>query len=125
MPFLLLPDGRLRSRRWRLVVAAAVVGMAMFVVGGILFPGQTSNDPGAIDNPFGLAGVAGRIAMVVTINGLVLYAVSLPAALGCVVLRFRASRGVERQQLLGSPPAPPSRCWCCCRCPEASGSHRS
>ena len=78
---------------------AAVVGMAMFVVGGILFPGQTSNDPGAIDNPFGLAGVAGRIAMVVTISGLVLYAVSLPAALVCVVLRFRASRGVERQQL--------------------------
>jgi hypothetical protein len=99
MPFLLLPDGRLRSRHWRLVVAAAVVGMAMFVVGGILFPGQTSNDPGAIDNPFGLAGVAGRIAMVVTISGLVLYAVSLPAALVCVVLRFRASRGVERQQL--------------------------
>jgi hypothetical protein len=99
MPFLLLPDGRLRSRRWRLVVAAAVVGVAMFVGGGILSPGQTSNDPGAIDNPFGLAGVAGRVAMVVTISGLVLYAVSLPAALVCVVLRFRASRGVERQQL--------------------------
>ena len=28
-----------------------------------------------------------------------LYAVSLPAALVCVVLRFRSSRGVERQQL--------------------------
>ena len=26
LPFLLLPDGRLRSRRWRLVVAAAAVG---------------------------------------------------------------------------------------------------
>jgi hypothetical protein len=33
LPLLLLPDGRLRSRRWRLVVAAAVVGVAMFVVG--------------------------------------------------------------------------------------------
>jgi hypothetical protein len=64
LPFLLLPDGRLRSRRWRLVVTAAVVGVAMFVVGGILFPGQISNDPIAIDNPFGLAGVAGRVARV-------------------------------------------------------------
>jgi hypothetical protein len=99
LPFLLLPDGRLRSRRWRLVAAAAVAGVAMFVAGAILSPGETGNDPGAIDNPVGLAGVAGRVAMVVTISGLVLYAVSLLAALVCVVLRFRASRGVERQQL--------------------------
>ena len=99
LPFLLLPDGRLRSRRWRLVVAAAVVGVAIFVVGGILFPGQVDNDLIAIDNPFGLAGVAGRVAMVVTFTGLVLYALCLPAALVCVGLRFRSSRGVERQQL--------------------------
>jgi len=99
LPFMLLPDGRLRSRRWRVVVAAAVAGVAMFVVGAILSPGQSSNDPIAIDNPFGLAGVAGRVAIVVTSIGLVLYAVSLPAALVCVVLRFRSSRGVERQQL--------------------------
>ena len=99
LPFLLLPEGRLRSRRWRLVVTAAVAGVAMFVVGSILSPGQTSNDLIAIDKPFGLAGVAGRVAMVVSISGLVLYAVSLPAALVCVVLRFRSSRGVERQQL--------------------------
>jgi hypothetical protein len=99
LPFLLLPDGRLQSRRWRLVVTAAVVGVALFVVGGSLFPGQISNGPVEIDNPFGLAGVAGRVATVVNISGLVLYAVSLPAALVCVVLRFRASRGVERQQL--------------------------
>jgi hypothetical protein len=99
LPFLVLPDGRLRSRRWRVVVAAAVVGVAMFVVGGILFPGQVDNDLIAIDNPFGLAGVAGRVAMVVTFTGLVLYALCLPAALVCVVLRFRSSQGVERQQL--------------------------
>jgi hypothetical protein len=92
LPFLLLPDGRLRSRRWRVVVATTVAGVAMFVVGGSLFPGQTSG-PIPIDNPFGLAGVAGTIAKVVTSTGLV------PAALVCLVLRFRASRGTERQQL--------------------------
>jgi hypothetical protein len=99
LPFLLLPDGRLRSRRWRPVVAAAVAGVAMFVVGASLLPGQTSEGPVVVDNPLGLAGPAGAAAGVVAITGLVLYAASLPAALACVVLRFRASSGVERQQL--------------------------
>jgi hypothetical protein len=99
LPFLLLPDGRLRSRRWRVVVATTVAGVAMFVVGGSLFPGQLTNAPVPIDNPFGLAGAAGTVAKVVTFTGLFLYAISLPAALLCLVLRFRAARGVERQQL--------------------------
>jgi len=99
LPFLLLPDGRLRSRRWRPVVAAAVAGVAMFVVGTSLLPGQTSEGPVVVDNPLGLAGPAGAAAGAVAITGLVLYAASLPAALACVVLRFRASSGVERQQL--------------------------
>jgi hypothetical protein len=99
LPFLLLPDGRLRSRRWRLVVAGAVVGVAMLVVGGSLGSDQLTGGPVPIDNPFGLPGMAGTVAKVVAIIGLVLYAASLPAALVCVVLRFRAARGVERQQL--------------------------
>jgi hypothetical protein len=52
-----------------------------------------------IDNPFGLAGAAGTIATVVATVGSVLHTTCLPLALICVVLRFRASRGVERQQL--------------------------
>jgi hypothetical protein len=99
LPFLLLPDGRLRSRRWRVVVAAVVAGVVMFIVGGSLIPGQTGNGPIPIDNPLGLAGVPGRIATVLGYSGLVSYAVSLPAALLSLVLRFRASGGVERQQL--------------------------
>jgi hypothetical protein len=99
LPFLLLPDGRLRSRRWRVVVAAVVAGVVMFVVGGSLAPGETSEASTPVDNPLALPGVAGTIAGVVAVTGLVLYAASLPAALLCVVLRFRAARGVERQQL--------------------------
>jgi len=99
LPFLLLPDGRLRSRRWRLVVAATVAGLAMFMVGGSLAPGQLTNGPIPIDKPFGLPGLAGKIAAAAVVPGLVLYALSLPAALLCVVLRFRAARGTERQQL--------------------------
>jgi two-component system NarL family sensor kinase len=99
LPLLLLPDGRLRSRRWRVVAVAAVAAVAMSVVGGSLLPGPTNNGPIPIDNPFGLAGVAGTVATVVTLAGLVVYVVSLVATLVCLVLRFRASRGVERQQL--------------------------
>jgi hypothetical protein len=100
LPFLLLPNGRLRSRRWRLAVAATVAGVAMFLVGATLTPGQQwMEDPIRIDNPLGLAGVAGRVAPAVALTGLALYAGSLAAALVCVVLRFRASQGVERQQL--------------------------
>jgi hypothetical protein len=99
LPFLLLPDGRLRSRRWQPVVATTVAGVVMFVVGGSLFPGELTVGPVPIDNPFGLAGVAGTVAKMVTFTGLFLYAISLPAALVCLVLRFRGSHGVERQQL--------------------------
>jgi hypothetical protein len=99
LPFLLLPDGRLRSRRWRLVVTDVIVGVTLLVVGGSLGADQLTGGSVPIDNPFALPGVAGTVAMVAGLTGLVLYAASLPAALLCVVLRFRAARGVERQQL--------------------------
>jgi hypothetical protein len=99
LPFLLLPDGRLRSRRWRLMVADTVAGVAMLVVGRSLAPGPLTGGPVPVDNPFGLPGVAGRVAAAAVVPGLVLYAVSLPAALICMVLRFRTARGTERQQL--------------------------
>jgi peptidoglycan/LPS O-acetylase OafA/YrhL len=52
-----------------------------------------------IDNPFGLAGPAGTVAGVLTIVGVLLHWWSLPPAAVCVLLRFRSSRGVERQQM--------------------------
>jgi len=101
LPALLLPDGRLRSRRWRVVVATSVAGVALALVGGSLTPGPLENQPvgDQVDNPFGLVGTAGRVAAVVSVIGVLLHWASLPAAGVCVVLRFRASRGVERQQM--------------------------
>jgi hypothetical protein len=101
LPALLLPDGRLRSRRWRVVVATSVAGVALAMVGGSLTPGPLENQPAGnqIDNPFGLAGTAGTVAGVVVLIGVLLHWASLPAAGVCVLLRFRASRGVQRQQM--------------------------
>jgi hypothetical protein len=97
LPALLLPDGRLRSRRWRLVVASCVTGAVLVTVAGPLVPGPLEEV--GIDNPLGLAGPAGKVAGVLTVVGIVLHWLSLPLAAVCVVLRFRSSRGVERQQL--------------------------
>jgi hypothetical protein len=99
LPALLVPDGRLRSRRWRVVAATAVAGPVMFVAGAFLIPGQSSDTVVPFDNPFGQPGLVGSAAKAVTATGLALHSGSLLAALVCVVLRFRASRGTERQQL--------------------------
>ena len=99
LPGLLVPDGRLRSRRWRPVAAAAVVGPVLGLVGGSLIPGQLQETIQPIANPFGLPGLAGTVAAVVGFSGLVLWLASVLAALVSLVLRFRAARGTERQQL--------------------------
>jgi len=78
-------------------VASSVTGAVLTVVGGALSAGRLEEM--GIDNPLGLAGPAGKVAGVLAIVGLVLHWLSLPPAAVCVVLRFRASRGVERQQL--------------------------
>jgi hypothetical protein len=97
LPALLVPDGRLRSRRWRPVAVAGVVAAALVLVGAGLAPGRLEDT--AIANPFGLAGPAGGLAATLAAFGTILWAASLVASLACVVLRFRSSVGVERQQL--------------------------
>jgi hypothetical protein len=59
LPALLLPDGRPRSRRWRLVAAASVTGIVLILVGGSVAPGPLQDLP--IDNPFGLGGWPARL----------------------------------------------------------------
>jgi hypothetical protein len=97
LPFLLLPGGRLRSRGWRVVVATAVTGAGLVLAAGSLIPGRLGET--SLANPFALAGVAGTVATGLFDAGLALHAASAVAALVSLVLGFRASHGVERQQL--------------------------
>jgi hypothetical protein len=99
LPLLLLPDGRLRSPRWRPVAVAALAGAAMTVVGSWLDPAPMTNTLEPVAKPFALHGWAGTVAAVVSWTGWGILFASIPAAALCAVLRFRASRGVERQQL--------------------------
>ncbi|HYJ71021.1 MAG TPA: hypothetical protein VE265_00940 [Actinomycetota bacterium] len=96
LPLLLLPNGRLRSPRWRWAVAASVAG-GVLSMASALGPGQLVSTP--IANPLALDGLGGVVAGAVAGLGGLLHAASLAAALVCMVLRFRSSRGVERQQL--------------------------
>ena len=99
---LMFPDGRLPTRRWRIVAwAGAIVGIAAFVLGGFAERSFTLGEGGppevTVPNPLyvrflePLEGVAGMLWPLLA--GLfVLAAISL-------ILRFRRSTGVERQQM--------------------------
>ena len=91
--FLLFPHGRLPSRRWRPLVALVGVVTLAYVVGTALNSGPLYYLPG-VDNPLGVAATTA----VVDAAGVVAIALIL-VAVGSLVLRFRRSRGQERQQL--------------------------
>jgi hypothetical protein len=95
---LLFPTGRLLSARWRPVAVVAALGTATIIALSALQPTLQDEDH-PVRNPIGLAGVpdpeAGALGAV--LFGLLL--LCTVAAVVSVVLRFRRSRGVERQQL--------------------------
>ena len=99
LPLLLLPDGRLRSPRWRPVAVAAVAATAVLIVGSCLDPAPTTQTLEPLAKPFALSGWAGTVATVVSWTGFGIMFACVPAAALCAVLRFRDSVGVERQQL--------------------------
>ena len=94
--FLLFPNGRLPSRRWRPV--AWLAGVAL---GGILFgafaPGKLLSTE--VENPFGAAGAAGDIVGGVYGLGWTLSLVANLAAAASLIVRFRRARGDERLQI--------------------------
>jgi hypothetical protein len=94
--FLLLPAGHLPSRRWRPVAWASVALLAVVTVGGMLNPKIDASVP--VKNPIGIEGAAGLIDSAIGAAFLILAVVGLLCAWS-VVLRFRGSRGDERQQI--------------------------
>ena len=97
---LVFPDGRLPSRRWRWPAAVGVVGAAGSVVSGMLTDTLTGQDVDyRIDNPIGVDGLPGaeEQALFPLFSGLFL--VGVITAVAAVVVRFRRSRGAERQQM--------------------------
>jgi len=95
---LLFPDGRLLSRRWRPVVWLNLVAILLLFAGNVQ-PGTMENlDLLKVANPFGVAGANGLLDKLSTI-GIILVLAATIAGTNSLVLRWRRSRGDERQQI--------------------------
>jgi hypothetical protein len=76
-----------------------VVGTTVELVGWVLSPVPLTQTIEPVAKPFPLPGVAGTVADTAHWVGWALLFACIPVAAVCVVLRFRSSGGVERQQL--------------------------
>jgi len=97
---LLFPDGRLPSRRWLPVAVIAGIGTAgLVILGALSDPLIGQNVDYRIDNPIGIAGIPSTEEHLFLDPFGIIYLIGLIGATAAVVVRFRRSRGVERQQL--------------------------
>jgi hypothetical protein len=95
---LLFPNGRLASRRWRPVAWLAVLSIVVVSASLAVLPGPIDNAP-YLDNPLGVRGELQDAAWAVSYVGFLLLCASIILSAAALVLRFRRSRGVERQQM--------------------------
>jgi hypothetical protein len=95
--FLLFPDGRLPSRRWRPLAWLSGAVIVVLSLGFGLATGPGASLPRGIRNPFGLEEHPwlSNAANV----GFPLLALCILASVASLVLRYRRSRGEEREQI--------------------------
>ena len=94
----LFPDGRFLSRRWRLLGILSAVVVVAATVADAFVPGPLE-DVSTIDNP---AGAPGRLGDFITTAQGNIDPLALPVfacAAASLIVRFRRSTGIERQQL--------------------------
>jgi hypothetical protein len=96
-PLLLFPNGRPLSTGWRPVTWLAVGLTAVFVVLDVLRPTIALPHGRTVANPIGVASADIHPPVSTILVGPVVFV--LVAAIVSLVVRFRRSRGVERQQL--------------------------
>ena len=95
LTFLLFPDGRLLGRRWSSVVGLAAVGSVLAGPGWSFDPDTGSEFVGGV-NPYAVAGMPTDAMFGL---GMTLIAAALVGSVVPLVVRFRRSSGVERQQV--------------------------
>jgi hypothetical protein len=101
---LLFPEGRLPSRRWRIVAWVALCGAALTALGDTFRPGGLPTHY-YVENPFEMVGVIGGgvttyfLVGATIVLGMTLLATSILAALFSLIVRLRRAGGDERQQI--------------------------
>ena len=105
--FLLFPDGRLPSARWRPVAWAAALALGLVMITSALKPRLTDEAgepvpqgaPRTVENPVGLDG-AGPLLHQIESTAIVLFVlVCVLPAVASLILRYRRSSGERRQQI--------------------------
>jgi len=94
MIFLLVPDGRLPSRRWWPALALPVLGLVLYWTAIMSLGPPIPTDDGKI-----IAGEVGALAPVLGPAGIVMVLLALLLAGVAVVRRLRRAHGEQRQQL--------------------------
>jgi signal transduction histidine kinase len=94
--FLLFPDGRPLSPRWRPVAAASVVVLGVIVLFGAVDPQADLQIPGS--NPLGIEAL-GRVAGGIVGVGFLLLVTLGALSAASLFVRFRRASGEERQQI--------------------------
>ncbi len=99
----LFPTGRSKSPRWRVVTFATPIVAVLYAVASAVQPSSTAEDSGwhevdvVVDNPLAIEGVDWVLQLPGALGTLVI--ALFFAAVVSVIMRFRGSRGVERQQI--------------------------
>ena len=100
--FLLFPDGRLPSPRWRIVAWVVALTTCLETVRFALKPWPWEGFPeslASVDNPFGTEGVAVLLNTILGAASIPLLGATVLAPVAALVLRFRQATGEERQQI--------------------------
>ena len=97
--FLLFPDGRPLTRRWRPAVWLVAIAVCATTIGTALAPGRLEEAPfKGIVNPIGIDGTGAAMEAAAGVGFVALFFAILFGA-ASLILRFRHARGDERQQL--------------------------
>jgi hypothetical protein len=91
------PDGRLPSRRWRIVPMLTVAGFVLSAGSVAVAPWPFQN-AWAEKNPFAIAGSEDVVALLYNL-GTICMLLGILGAMSAVLVRFRRARGRERQQM--------------------------
>jgi hypothetical protein len=94
---LLFPTGQLLSRRWRGAAFLTAGSVTLLVVGSML--ARELDDYEQLENPYAIGGAFEKILEAARGVGWILLSISVLVAGISLIVRFRRSKGVERQQL--------------------------
>ncbi len=101
--FLLFPDGRVPSPRWRPVLWVTIIAPAITVIAFALTPGPMTGafadlTDVIVMNPLGVDALAGLLHVLTEVAGIITFLMVFPAC-AAIVVRYRGATGEVRQQI--------------------------